>query len=247
MITQKKKRISQLGMVIFVLGIAAALIYQSISTWGIVESTLFDPGMPVDERLNSLRCPLIITTDEIGIVSASFTNATDRQRTRIVRASISEGLLLLRRELTTNLPLEPGQTRILEWQVTADDAVWGRYVFVRVFTPRSTSLMPSQTGACGILVVNWPGISGTFIATTLLILGLLGPILGLGIWSGVHWPFIEEGGRATVMIILAVLVLVGIYLSFIGHWIPHLVLLIIVFFLLISLATKAITGNDDIV
>jgi hypothetical protein len=246
MIQRNKKRIGWLGMAIFTLGITAAIMYQSIASWGQIESSMFDPGMPVNAQLKTLRCPLIITSNEVATVSATFENPTDMARIRTVRASISEGYLTLRREITTNLPLEPGEVRTLKWEVSANDAAWDRYVFVRVFTPRSTALMPAQTKACGILVVHWPWIRGQFIANGLLILGLLGTVLGFGIWSGVYWPFTNENlQQAYVMGILTALVFTGLYLSLIGQWIPHLLLLIILLFMLVSLATRALMGMGE--
>jgi hypothetical protein len=243
---KNNKLVGWLGIFIFVLGVAAGIAYQSIATWGEIESSMFNPGVPVDDRLDTLRCPLIITSNEVATVSATFENPTERDRIRIVRASVSEGFLTLRREITTNLPLEPGEVRTLEWEVTADDAAWGRYVFVRVYTPRTAPLLPAQTKACGILVVNWPWVKGSYIANTLLILGLLGPLLGLGIWSGVYWPFAgDKYERAYLMGILTALVLGGLYLSIVGQWIPHLLLLVILFFLLVSLATRAILSIGE--
>jgi hypothetical protein len=246
MIQNRKRLISWFSMAIFVLGLSAATIYQSITSWGEIEASMFSPGMPVDDRLDTLRCPLIITSNEVATVSATFENPTDRDRIRIVRASISEGLLTLRREITTNLSLEPGEVRTLEWEVSAADAAWGRYVFVRVFTPRSGPMLPAQTKACGILVVNWPWLKGSHIANTLFILGLLGPILGFGIWSGLYWPFSDEQGqKAAVMGILTVIVMIGLYLSMIGQWMPHLLLLIILFFMVVSLATRALMAIGE--
>jgi hypothetical protein len=246
MIQNRRWLVGWLGMAIFVFGLTAATIYQSITSWGEIEATMFNPGMPVDDQLDTLRCPLIITSNEVATVRATFENPTDRNRIRIVRASISEGFVTLRREITTNLPLEPGEVQTLEWEISAADAAWGRYVFVRVFTPRSGPMLPTQTKACGILVVNWPWLKGSHIANTLFILGLLGPILGLGIWSGVYWPFSDEQRqKAYLMGILTVVVMTGLYLSMIGQWIPHLLLLIILFFMLVSLATRVLMAIGE--
>ncbi|MFO7538238.1 MAG: hypothetical protein R6X32_09290 [Chloroflexota bacterium] len=250
MIENNKKLLTWIGISIFVLGAITASIYQGLLLWGHLEDTQFDtsdPALMVEERLRTLQCPRIITLDEVTTVSAAFTNPTDSSRIRIVRTNISEGFVSLRRELITNLTLSPGETQRLEWEVSSDDAVWGRFIFVRVHVLRTSAQLPAQSATCNILVLNLSGVSGSLIANLWLALSLLGPVLGVGMWSRPRWPLIEDDKKRFFKMGLIVLFLwAGLYFSMAGYWILHLVVLVFLIFILLGMMTSFIVSSPEL-
>jgi hypothetical protein len=242
MTVNNRKLLGQVGIAIFILGIVTAIIYQCLLLWGTIEAGHFDRGDPAllaGEKLNSLRCPRIITRGETAMVSADFTNPTDSDRIRLIRTNISDGFITMRREITTNLSLEPGETQTVTWEVSSDDAVWNRLIFVRVYALRTTAQMPAQSNTCSILVLEVPGVKGSHIANLLLALSVLGPALGLGLWGRLYWPWVEDDrDRASKMGVAAILVWLGLYMGLAGFWIGHLVILVFLIFMAATMVTR---------
>jgi hypothetical protein len=243
MMKDNAKLWSWTGVVLTVLGLTTALAFQTAFTWGIVESTKFDQGDPAlfinSENLNSLQCPLIVTGNEVATVSATFTNPHEIERTRIVRTNISDGFISVRREIATHLSLAPGETQTLTWEVTADDAAWDRLIIVRVFAVRTSALMPSMTGTCSILTFSWLNIPGRYMATMLLVLSVLGPLLGLGLAFNANRPLSgEQQRRMRLGGLLTVIILLGLLISLAGPWIISVTILMIILIILISLALE---------
>lgn len=238
--TQQKTTLATATIALFMVGIVVAIAFQTIYTWGVIEGTQFDrndPGLQVaDQPVDSFRCPLIVTTGEVGIVSASFTNPTEMVRPRIVRTNISDGFIIARREMATNLSLAPGETQTLTWEVTTDDAVWNRFIIVRVFAVRSAASMPAQVSTCSIIAVNAPGIPGSWLATALLALGIFGSVGGLAGWVWVKRPLsYEENRHAKRMGLILTLVLFGLFISLAGYWIASIGILMLSLFLIVNI------------
>jgi hypothetical protein len=214
----KNKNIRTLGVLIFSVGFLLGLALLAIVVWGDLEAHIFDPAIPSDEMLTTLRCPVMITAPEVGTVTATFTNPLDRPVEFRIRTHISEGHVTLMREENTSLPLEPGETQPLQWTVTADDAAFRRLILVRVRLFGKYPL-PSRAGSCGILVVDLPYLSGSLIFALAFAASLLGMAGGAGLWVVANRPLSDQSlGVLRAMGALAGCVVVGTIIGLLGHW-----------------------------
>ena len=250
--TQPKTTVlTQISLAFFVIGLATALLVQVIYTWGVIESTQFDrsdPGLfAADEPVDSFRCPLLITSGETATVTASFSNPTELERTRIVRANVSDGFIIARREITTDLLLAPGETEVLSWEISSDDAAWERFVFVRVFALRSGAAIPAQVSTCSVLLLNVAGIPGSWLATGLLALSILGSIGGLAGWVLTKRPLsASDQPKGYLMAVVTGVILFGLYVSLNNYWVINILLLVVVLFLLISIGLYGTKTGENV-
>jgi hypothetical protein len=215
-----------LGMVVFTLGVLLALSFNGLAAWADFEAFLFDSALSAETSLDTLKCPIAITTTETGVVSASFTNPRDRDVWRLVRARVSHGFVTLIRVVETRLPLEPGETRTLEWEVTPEDAAWGRVILFRVYMLRSAPL-PSATSACGILLAPAPGLTGNQVVALTLAASLLGLLSGAWMRGrAIPDPTLKQIYLGRTMTWLTGLLVAGMVANLLGWWLPASMLFI---------------------
>lgn len=235
----KKRRnlLGTLGVLIFALGVVLGLAFYSGAAWGDLEAFLFHVEGDADASLGSLSCPVVITSTESGTVSATFRNPTERPIKPVVRTHISEGFVTLMRRIDDRPSLEPGEKQRLEWTVTADDAAYGYLILARVFVKYPYPL-PARTAACGVLVIDLPGWTGSQVTALVVVGSLLCMVGGVGLWVAGNRPLsgrILDATRA--MIALAVVVLLGIIGSFLGWWLLSGLLLMIALLLIGAIIT----------
>jgi hypothetical protein len=250
MMKDNAKLWSWAGVVLTVLGLAVALVFQTAFTWGLIESTKFDQGDPAlfvsSENLKSLQCPLIVTSKEVGVVRATFSNPEEMDRVRNVRANISDGYISLRREVNTRLPLAPGETQTLTWEVTTDDAVWNRFIIVRVFALPTSADMPAMTATCSILTLDWPGVSGRLLANLLLVICIMGPLLGLGLWFAINRPLAsKQRYQFRLASVITAVILIGLFVSLAKLWVLSVLILTITLIVLVSLGLEWLHRIDE--
>ncbi|MFO3797226.1 MAG: hypothetical protein ACK8QZ_08090, partial [Anaerolineales bacterium] len=217
-----------LSLVLFSIGVLLGMLVAGGAIWGDLEASLFGIAASGGELLPGLKCPVVITTAESGVVRLSLKNPLERATEFVVRAYISSGFVTLMREEQSSVLLEPGEIKTLEWRVTAEDAAYGgRLILVRVYQfPRYP--IPARDASCGILVVRTNYFKGVQILTALLIGSLLGMGGGLGLWARQSPPqtrFREQAIR--VMGILGGFVLVGILFGFLGWWFLGLITIVV--------------------
>lgn len=232
-----------LGVLLYVAGILVGVALAAVSTWGDLEASLFDAAERAERPSVSLRCPVFITRHEVGEVSAVFSNTGQRPVERTAWAHISQGFVTLMREERVKLPLEPGETKRMSWFVSADDAAYGFLILVRVSALRQAP-MPSQSQACGILVLDVPGVSGLFITVVWLLLSLGGIGFGLWLWLRASRPFDQRRqGAAAAMAVLAVLVVGALAAGLLGQWVAGVLLLALTALALIAILTHFVLAS----
>jgi len=216
-----------LGVLIFSAGILLGLYLFGAIVWEDLEASLFDTSTKGKEELSTLRCPVMITSEETGTVKAVFKNTLDRPVEFYIRAHTSEGFVTLFREEISKLPVAAGESETVEWSVTADDAAYGRLILFRVHLAAKYPL-PARHGTCGIMVVDWPLLSGNQVFALLVILSVLGVAAGVALWVSANRPM-RGLGRDVIraMAALAGSVLVGIILGLTGQWMIGAVVLVI--------------------
>jgi hypothetical protein len=215
-----------LGVLLYAIGVLLGIALTAGTVWGDLEAALFDRSIDADASLGSLRCPTLIASFESGTVTATIKNPTDKEIERYVRSRISEGYLTLIRETKEKFPIPPGETETLQWTVTADDAVFGYLIFVRVHL-HGYYPYPSRQGSCGILVLNQPYLTGRQILALTWAASLLSMAIGLGLWVVGNRPLSRHRRNVTAaMGALAVVVLVAMIVSALGWWVFGLIFLV---------------------
>jgi hypothetical protein len=179
----------RIGTVLTLLGALLGLVINTGAVWADLEGNLFNSGLPAEEGLATLRCPILITPGEEATISATFHNPQDRPLRRRIYANVSEGFVTLIRSTEETVFIPPGEQLTLSWPIYAEDAAWDRFVLARVYSLRAAP-MPSVTAACGVWRVPIPGIGGE----TLL---ALAGVLMAGLLAGGGWRLWRAGNQLT--------------------------------------------------
>lgn len=211
---QSRKFLRILSIILFLIGILVGLAFEVIAVFSDVESTLYFPS-PYDRRLNSLHCPVLVAQGETGKISASFTNSLNKVISPTLRAEISTKLMP--ETVDTQVSINPGETKRVEWDVTEENIDLGYFIFARVYTPLVYPI-PARVATCGILVVSLAGLTGgqlTAILVTLSVVGILG---GLILWPLSTLQTERISGLTNGMRFLGVIVVLGIVASLLGWW-----------------------------
>lgn len=126
-----------------------------------------------------LECPLMLSPDETGTVSAEIVNRTEGEIKPVVIAEISRASAARRTNET--FVLEPGESQVLRWDVNSSDVIFERLILVNILQSQYRD-NPSWSGSCGILLFGLFGLTGvqTF---GLIIMGVITSLLiGGGLW-----------------------------------------------------------------
>jgi len=215
----RSKLVGALGVLLFSAGLLLGLALFGSAAWADLEASLFDTSLSGDARLKTLRCPVIITASEAGTAAATLSNPFERPTEFTIRAHVTQGFVTLMRELNFELPLDPGDKGTLEWEVTPDDAAYGRLIMVRVRVYPKYPI-PSRHASCGIIVLDVPHLTGNQILAFVLAATLLSMAAGMGLWvAGDRVPS-KLGLEVTrAMGALAACVLVGTIVALAGWWV----------------------------
>lgn len=225
---QKSKVVSVLSVLFFSFGILLGIVLIGVTVWADLEATLFNIQARQYDPFRGLRCPIIMTPDETATIRARFKNTLDRETDFFIRAHISHGYVTLRREVITELTLAPGEAERVGWEITEDDAAFGRLVLFRM-TVRGGYPLPNRQGTCGVLMVNVPNLQGGQIVALLLGGSLLFTLGGGGLWFVTHREMLDlhvQLSRAIGFLTLSIIL--GILTSLLGWWVFGLFFLVVV-------------------
>lgn len=211
-----------LAALLFSVGALTGAALFITANWADVEAMLYGFPRYGNRSTFAMQCPLVITPGESGVVAFEIENNSDLIVRPTVRFQVSNpGPFRL---ISERLDLQPGESRRLEVEVTADDAVLNRYIFVKMFTYATYPLPPVEQ-TCGILLLDLPNLTGRQIVQISLVIAFLGMPLGLALWMLSNQPL---KGRALdmtrAMLVLGVAVLLGTLAVWLAWWLPGLVL-----------------------
>lgn len=233
-VKESDKSVRFISIFLFVAGVLFALVLTFFALWPDFEAALFDPTHSGGESLNSLRCPLLITSSDEAAIRLTLTNPLDRPVNFLTQANISEGFVTLVRQEISQVMVQPGERAQLAWSVTPEDAVYERLILARVRVLRASGL-PARQKACGILVLNVPVVRGNQIIGGLLGATLLYLGLGALLWLRNERPLTsrqQELGRAVGLFALLLLLTMGI--SFLGWWGGAILIILVMLLLLVA-------------
>lgn len=215
----------------YVIGMVAGVFLVFVATWADMESAFYGFPRLADAGLRGLACPVLMTRDDTATISLRLSNPTDDKLSPTVKTMISTPLVP--EESLETIELAPGESKRLEWRVGSDNVDLGRFVFAKVLM-YSAYPLPSRETSCGIFILDMPG-SGRVLLPLLVAVSLLG--MGWGLYgmnrfsAGNAW--IEKNLRA--MVFVAVMLLLGLVISFMGGWIPSILVLAVVVLMLFFL------------
>ncbi|MBI4733036.1 MAG: hypothetical protein HY781_13095 [Chloroflexi bacterium] len=205
-----------LSIIIFSFGVLAGMAFFVGATWADVESVFYGFNRYGNEMTSSMRCPVLITRTEPGIITATFKNTTDQLIRPTARFQASN-VGAFRTE-TSRMSLEPGQEQTLEWTVTSDDMVLDRFIFAKIFTFASYPMKDVEQ-TCGILVLDLPGLTGGQIAIIVIAVSLAGLVGGSALWSVAHRPLKDHSMEAMrAMLTLTATVVFGLVSTLFAWW-----------------------------
>lgn len=236
---------TRLGIILYAIGIALGLVLAFFLTWADFEASSFE--LPTQNRMlfgrsperdvENFACPLAITRNEVASVGAKISNPSERQVKTVLRmlqTSGSEIVNLFEAPLT----FEPGQTLEFSWPVRASDAAWGRFVMARAFMLPSSPL-PAMASYCGILVIDFPFLTGNQALGFLFFLALILIAAGWKLWdsSNAAETVLAHEKNSRLMVGYAGLVILGIVLAVFSGWLFAALTFLLNFLLTLGLVT----------
>jgi len=220
-----------LGSILFFLGILSGFSIAIISTWSKVESADYFFRGTTYEHFSGLRCPLLLTRSETGVVNAVFDNPTDSADDFYYKVEISG--FLSPRQIEGHVSVPAHQKGRVGFTVNKDDIDLQFFVFVKiVISPNAAR--STREADCGIIVLGNSGFTGGQLFTIALVLSLLGIIPGFVLWRRSGMDVNSDIQR--VMQLLGIVVLLAMFAGLVGWWfigILFIVLMVLLFLILI--------------
>lgn len=224
----KKRILANLTFIlVYSLSALVGIVIMAVSVWGDVEASFFDASIRGEKSIGSLNCPILITSGELGEVTAKFSNPIARPIKSSVRVHISNGFLTLMSEENEKFDLAPNESKKLAWVIEPQDAAYGKMILVKVYLFPNHPL-PSRQGTCGIFVLNIPQISGKQILIACLAISLLGMVSSTAVWKINNHPMSKRSTETyRALTILFVVIGIGTFSSLFGWWLLGAICLII--------------------
>jgi len=235
---QNRRQIALIAsLLLYAAGALIGTAFFALTVWSDYEAAMFDASLGGDRRFSTLRCPILIDSEETGYVSVTVKNQTDRPIERTIHISKSGGFVTRVLKETQRIALAPGEERLIEWPITQADAAWGHFILNRAYLVRHYPL-PSLTGSCGVLAADL----GIFTGNQVVAMVIAGSLLLMGgggrWWLSVSRP-LDERRRvaAQAMGWLAAVVLAGMISGIVGWWILGAILLVAAVLLIVIVAS----------
>jgi len=235
--TRHKKILCSLAIFFFSLGMVFSMALAGIASWEDLEATFYGFQHFTNDRLTTLRCPVLMTTNGTGIISASVSNPSNVTVESKLRIFVS-GPGPFRTE-DAQITLGAGKTQQVQWTVTAKDVDY-RFLIMAEVLAFPYSSMSTREATCGILVLKVPGLTGSQLFDSALAVALSGLMIGLGLWfasgSQSKKRILDSTNALTL---LAILTLLDMFFSFRGIWIFGILLFLATFLLIIVVFANA--------
>ncbi len=229
------KRLLTLGGLLFAFGAVVGIALATVSVWADLEANFYGFDKMTDRQYTGLRCPVLMSSTEEGVVTATFTNPAETPIEPLIRADFSSRLML--GEEREHLRMEPGETKSISWTVTSENVDLRNFIFVKVFQYPASVLSPHE-GVCGIVVLDFLGLKGNQTLILGISASIIGMLAGLFLLERVSWQHrgqLPDFRRLRFFLVLVVLALVT---GLSGRWLIGGFLLAAVI-----LATIAILGS----
>ncbi len=243
----KNKKLPVISILIYSLGLTIGLLFNILSVWADFEASIFDASLSSGENFPNFRCPIMISKDEIGVISGDAVNPLDRKMTLTIRSHSTDGAVTLLNETHDKFTLGIGEIKEMEWTVAPDDAVWGNFILFRVYQ-FSSYPVPAKSSACGVLVANVAGISGNVLVWLLIFISVAGMGTGIWLWLRSHKPLTSQPRDVAVALsAMSIVIVVGNIFSLLGAWLAGVLMLLLAILMLIAIAAFFASSNRRMV
>lgn len=227
--TMNTKTLQTLGRAAFFLGVIIAFVLSVIAIWNNIESTSYYFRGVRYPPFPGLRCPLMISPTETGIVNAVFENPADKEDNFFYRAEIS-GKSYSTRQVEGQIAVPPRETRSVQLTVDSNDVDLIFFILVKM-SILPNALHKSQEAVCGIMLVNILGLKGTQISTIAIFLTFLGMAIGLRVWQQTSTTSDSEIPR--VVQALGFVVILAMFAASMSWWPVAIVLSVLTILLMV--------------
>jgi hypothetical protein len=174
----------------------------------------------------------LLTNNDNGLITATIQNFADQELERLARATITEGSVLLTRQIENRPAIPPGGETTLEWSVTPQAAAYNRLILFRVYVFPALS-NPSASAYCGIIIADIPVLTGNQALFLISLISISLMIIGRILWVKNTKENAKDALKALrAMDVLVILVILCMTVSLLGYWILGLMSLVIAFIVL---------------
>ncbi len=240
-----KPVLSLAGFTIFLLALLLGVLVTLAKAVPDLESTQYGfvkydyPAVP------SLKCPMLMTSADQNLVTIRLHNTLDRPLKWFIQSELSSAVVIQTDEQT--VVLQPGESRIIAWEVNKANVDLSDFIFASVFTSAATAQGMNQS-TCGTLVLALPFRGGAEIYIASLALVVVGLIGGFWLWMR-HSDRSEPGVNAQIgwMIFTSIVLLIALVLSILSsYFFAILLVLIIVMGTVVFLIPRLFRSSQDI-
>ncbi|MBI3158648.1 MAG: hypothetical protein HYZ26_03485 [Chloroflexi bacterium] len=228
---------SNLGLALYLLGLAIATYLTAGSVWADLEAVQFDPAIRAQALLEGMRCPILLTEADQEAITLSLPNLQDKPNERPIRVRITEGTVILVHEFTERILLEPNETKLLTYPIAASDAAWGRFVLARIYAFADYPL-PAMAATCGVWVFHTGLVTGQALLIGLIAISLLSMAGGGWLWARSGRLNHEEKNFSLGMGALTLVVYAALAAGLAGNWLVGGALLIVSVLLALTLLNR---------
>jgi len=219
---QNKTLAPILPILLFVMGVIIGLTLAILATWPDFEASSYEFARNTNTPLNGLMCPIILNTNEMGTVSLTVSNTTDKLLTPSVKTQISTSDDPI--SFLESLRLPAGQAKKLEWSIGPENIDLHYFIFVKALVYASYPI-PNREATCGTFIMDLP-MSGAAFLILMVTLSLTGIGSGLYMLNRINQRPERAEMNLRPMYFLAVLILLALIVSFMGWWIQSIVVIV---------------------
>jgi hypothetical protein len=215
----QESRLRILGVLLFCLGVGLGLGLLGASVYADFEASLFDIPWNAENKIHPFTCPILIDVDEIGIIRATVKNDSNETVYRTITGHFSQYSALTRREETFRTIFDPYESKNMYWEVSADDAVYGHLILVKVYLFGRVRT-PAEEAGCGVIALDLPwGLSGKAVVIIILLLSVALLVIGGRLWWLFTYPkvgIVAEESRGVISLIVTLVL--GLMASYWGYF-----------------------------
>lgn len=179
-----------LGALLFLAGVVIGLALSAAVAWAESEAVVYSSYN--GEHNLGMKCPLMISPAESGVVSAEIINLTDKEIKPVILVEISHDKAP--REISQTISLASRESETVQWTVDSSDVIFARLILVNVLQSRYSD-NPSRSGSCGILLFHLFGLTGmqSFAMVFAISLGIT--LSGGWLWLSARSPLDKLSGN----------------------------------------------------
>lgn len=179
---------SNLGLVLFLLGMALCVALALGTVWANFEASQFDSGIRANAVFDGLKCPPLLTrADENASIAITLVNPLERDNERPVRITITEGSVLYLRTSIERILVPASESLTLSYPIYPYDAAWGRFVLTRIYA-FADQPHPSSAATCGVWVLPLHFVTGGQLLVVWIVAALLLMAGGGWLWYIANRP-----------------------------------------------------------